>query len=115
MKKFSVTTHPPTGLPTGFSPAMLVEGATAHIRVIELHEALALVDENTKISASRISHEQLAHHTFPGASSTVARYAMLKPGTNALLLHCRGPPVPESDEFPAGGTVTSYLIEAEEY
>lgn len=100
---------------TAFSPAMFGEGATAHIRVIELDEALALVDENTKISASRISHEQLARHTFPGASSTVARYAMLKPGTNAILIHYRGPQVPESGEIPAGGTVTTYLIEAEEY
>lgn len=72
---------------TAFSPAMFGEGATVHIRVLDLDEALGMVDENTKISASRISHEQLARHTFPEASATVARYAMLKPGTNALLLH----------------------------
>jgi len=94
---------------------MFGEKATAHIRIVTAEEAASLVDENTRIVATRVSHERLARTQFPGASEETARYAMLKPGTNAIHLHYRGPQVPESGEMPIGGMVTHYLIETEEY
>ena len=100
---------------TTFSPAMFGEGATAPVKIITHDEAEALVDEHTKIVATRPSHERLARLQFPGASDETARYAMLKPQTNAVHLHYRGPQVPDSGEIPTGGMVTFYLIEAEEY
>lgn len=100
---------------TTFSPAMFGEGATVHIRPVTHEEAKTLVDSDTKISATRVSHDRLARKHFPNAHEEVARYAVLKPGTNAIHLHYRGPQVPDSGEMPAGSMVTLYLIESEEY
>jgi hypothetical protein len=100
---------------TTFSPAMFGTGATVHIRPIDLAEAQSLVDEDTKISATRVSHDRLARLNFPGAAEETTRYAQLKPGANAVHIHYRGPQVPDSGEIPVGGMVTFYLIEADEY
>lgn len=100
---------------TTFSPAMFGERATSHIRIITTEEARRLVDHDTKIVATRVSHERLAKSQFPNASEETARYAMLKPGTCAIHLHYRGPQVPDTGEMPAGAMVTFYLIETEEY
>lgn len=100
---------------TTFSPAMFGEGATCHIRAIAQDEARKLVNEETRIVATRVSHERLAKNQFPEASGETARYAMLKPGTNAIHLHYRGPQVPDTGEMPLSGMVTFYLVEATEY
>lgn len=100
---------------TTFSPAMFGEGATAHIRAIDKAEADRLIGSDTRISATRVSHERLARSQFPGAAEETARYALLKPGTCAIHLHYRGPQVPDTGEMPFGGMVTLYLIEVDEY
>jgi hypothetical protein len=100
---------------TTFSPAMFGEGATVHIRPITLEDAQKLVDEDTRISATRVSHDRLARLKFPNAHEETARYAQLKPGTSAIHLHYRGPQVPDSGQMPIGSSVSFYLIEAEEY
>lgn len=100
---------------TTFSPAMFGDGATVHIRAISLDEARSYTDDRTKIAATRISHERLARETFPGVASEVRRYAELKPGGSAILLHYRGPQVNEDGKIPVGGIITCYLIEIEEY
>lgn len=100
---------------TTFSPAMFGDGATAHIRILPTSDAKKLVDEKTKIVASRVSHELLARKEFPDAAEGVRRYATLAPGKSAILVHYRGPAVPESGEMPDRGLLTHYLIEVEEY
>jgi hypothetical protein len=100
---------------TTFSPAMFGMGATAHIKPITLDDARKLVDAETRISATRVSHDRLARLNFPGAHEETARYAQLKPGTSAIHMHYRGPQVPDTGEIPIGGMVTFYLVEAEEY
>lgn len=100
---------------TTFSPSMFGEGATCHIRAIAHDEASSLINDTTRIVATRTSHERLAKKQFPGASDEVARYATLSPSTNAIHIHYRGPPVPDSGELPLTGVVTFYLIEATEY
>jgi hypothetical protein len=100
---------------TTFSPAMFGTGATVHIKPITLEDARKLVDAETRISATRVSHDRLARLQFPGAHEETARYAVLKPGTTAIHLHYRGPQVPDSGEVPIGASVNFYLIEAEEY
>lgn len=100
---------------TTFSPAMFGEGASAHIRVIAFDEASSLVTTDTRVVATRPSHERLAKNQFPSALGETARYAQLKPGVNAIHLHYRGPQVPDSGELPVGSMVTFYLIETEAY
>ncbi len=100
---------------TTFSPAMFGERASAHVRMISHEEAKSLVSSGTRVVATRPSHERLARNQFPGVSEDTARYAVLKPGTNAIHLHYRGPQVPDSGELPLGGMTTFYLIETEEY
>jgi hypothetical protein len=100
---------------TTFSPAMFGEKATSHIRIIPTDEARALIDQDTKVVATRLSHERLARHQLPGAHPETHRYAMLKPGVNALSLHYRGPQIPDNGDIPLGAMVTFYLIEVEEY
>lgn len=100
---------------TAFSPAMFGERATAHIKAITMEEARALVDRSTKIMATRVTHERLARTQFPAADPDPARYASLRPGTTALHLLYRGPPIPDSGEVPPTGALTPYLIEVEEY
>lgn len=100
---------------TTFSPAMFGEAATAHIRIISKEEATDLVSDVTKIVATRTGHERLAKNEFPGASDETARYAMLKPGVNAVHIHYRGPQVPDDGTMPIDGMVTFSLIEATNY
>lgn len=100
---------------TTFSPAMFGTGATVHIKPITLDDARKLVDAETKISATRVSHERLARLQFPGVHEETARYAQLKPGTTAIHLHYRGPQVPDSGEMPIGASVNFYLVETDEY
>lgn len=100
---------------TTFSPAMFGEKASAHIRIVSKEEAEKLVGPSTPVVATRVSHERLAKSQFPNASSDTARYAGLKPGTDAIHIHYRGPQVPDTGELPLDGMVTFYLIEADEY
>lgn len=100
---------------TTFSPALFGERATVHIRTIALEDARRLVDENTKVVSTRVSHEKLAKTSFPNAGSDVQRYAQLPPGKSALLVSYRGPPVPDTGVVPAGGSITIFLIESDEY
>ncbi|MDP9412721.1 MAG: hypothetical protein M3Q08_01230 [Pseudomonadota bacterium] len=100
---------------TTFSPAMFGEGATAHIKIITPDVAKTLVGADTKIVATRVSHDRLARNQFPAAAPDTSRYAVLKPGTTAIHIHYRGPQVPESGELPVGGMITNYLIEVEDY
>jgi hypothetical protein len=57
----------------------------------------------------------LARKEFPDAAAGVRRYATLAPRKSAILVHYRGPAVPESGEMPDRGLLTHYLIEVEEY
>lgn len=100
---------------TTFSLAMFGEGATIHTRVITQEEADRLVDEHTKIIATRVSHERLARNQFGGLTNEVARFASMEPGANAIHISYRGPPVAEDGELPFGGSVILYLVETEEY
>ena len=100
---------------TTFSPAMFGTGATAHIRIIEAGEAQKLVGEETKIVATRVSHDRLARKQVPGTAAETARYAQLTPGTLAIHLHYRGPQIGDDGNLPLGGMVTFYLIEVEDY
>jgi hypothetical protein len=100
---------------TTFSPAMFGEKATSHIRIIDAEEAQSLVDENTKVVATRVSHDRLARTQLQGAAEETARYAMLKPGVTAIHLHYRGPQVGDDGRLPMGGMVTYYLVEVTEY
>ena len=100
---------------TTFSPAMFGEGAVAAIRMISTKEARGLVTDDTRIVATRVSHERLARSQFPAAGDETARYAQLKPGVNAIHLHYRGPQIPEDGEIPAGAMVTYYLCEVTEH
>lgn len=100
---------------TTFSPAMFGTGATVHIKAITLEEARELVDTETRISATRVSHDRLARVQFPDVHQETARYAQLRAGTTAIHMHYRGPQVPESGEVPLGGMVSFYLVQAEEY
>lgn len=100
---------------TTFSPAMFGEKASAHIRIISKDEAGGLVGPSTRVVATRVSHERLAKNQFPHAASETARYAMLKPGTNAIHMHYRGPQVADTGELPVGGMVTFYLVETDDY
>jgi hypothetical protein len=65
---------------TTFSPAMFGEKASAHIRIVPNEEARALIGKETRVVATRTSHERLAKSQFTGISEETARYAMLKPG-----------------------------------
>lgn len=100
---------------TAFSPAMFGTAATTHLKIIPIEEARELVDEHTKIMATRVTHERLAKGQFPKAGGDTTRYAQMTPGCNAIHLHYRGPMIPDSGELPVGGMVTCYLIETEEY
>ena len=100
---------------TAFSPAMIGTAATVHIKIIPIEEARKLVDSDTRILASRTTHERLAKSQFPGAGGELTRFAQLSPGTNAIHLHYRGPMIPDDGTLPIGGMVTCYLMEAEEY
>jgi hypothetical protein len=40
-------------------------GATVHIKPITLEEARKLVDAETRVSATRVSHDRLARIQFP--------------------------------------------------
>jgi hypothetical protein len=94
---------------------MFGEGATAHIKVINPEDATQRVGTATQVVATRVSHDRLARRQFPAAAEETARYAALKPGITAIHLHYRGPQVGEDGRLPAGGMVTLYLIEVEEY
>lgn len=100
---------------TAFSPVMFGARGTCHIQLMTVEEARRLVDADTKIMASRVTHERLARNQFPGVSPDVVRFAELKPGVNALHLHYRGPMIGDDGLLPPGGFVQCYLIEAEEY
>lgn len=100
---------------TAFSPAMFGHKATAHISIISLDEARALVDRNTRLMATRVTHEHLGRVLFPNISPEPTRYADLRPGVNALHLHYRGPPLSISGDLPQGAVVTPYLIEVEDF
>lgn len=100
---------------TNFSPAMVGEKASLHIRALQVHEAQALVDGNTKILATRIPHERLARGMFPNADPELARFVSLKDGVNALFLQYKGPQLGEDGKIPFGATVIPYLIEVENY
>jgi hypothetical protein len=100
---------------TTFSPAMFGTGATVHIRPVTLEEARKLVSADTRVSATRVSHDRLARIQFPDVHEETARYAQFKPGTTAIHMHYRGPQVPDTGEVPVGGMVSFYLVEAEEY
>ena len=100
---------------TTFSPALFGAKATCHIKLIDAAKAQSLVDEDTRIVATRVSHERLARTLFPNASRETSRYANLKPSTNAILLHYRGPQVPDSGEMSPDAVITYYLIETEQY
>lgn len=100
---------------TTFSPAMFGEAATAHIKIIHKDEATALIDERTKIVATRVSHDRLARNQLSGADPETARYATLNAGITAIHLHYRGPQIGDDGALPLNGMVTFYLIEVEEY
>ena len=100
---------------TAFSPAMFGERATAHLRTIPIEEARKLVDANTQIMSTRITHERLARNLFPHASSELTRFANLRDGVNALHIHYRGSRLDDTGRVPAGASVTIYLIETETY
>ena len=100
---------------TTFSPAMFGEGATAHIKIVDASEAQAMISKDTKVVATRVSHDRLARTQLPGAAEETARYAMLKAGITAIHLHYRGPQVGDDGRLPAGAMITYYLIEVDEY
>lgn len=99
---------------TAFSPAMFGAGMTVHIKPIPMEEAQSLISQQTRIMATRVSHERLARIQFREAGD-LTRYADLKPGMNAIHLHYRGGQISDSGEMPADAIVTPYLIETEPY
>ena len=74
-----------------------------------------MIDSNTKIVATRVSHDRLARNQLEGMAEETARYATLKDGASAIHLHYRGPQVGEDGRLPTGGMVTYYLVEVDEY
>lgn len=100
---------------TAFSPAMFGTSATAHIKVISREDAQRMISAQTKIVATRVTHDRLARQQLPGADEETARYANLRDGVVAISMHYRGPMVPDSGELPIGGNCTFYLIEVEAY
>lgn len=99
---------------TAMSPAMFGHASTVHIRLIPTNEARGYVDERTRIMATRPQHQALAQATFP-QTREVVRFVDLKPGTTAIQLHYRGPPLGMDGVMPDGAVVSCYLIEVEEY
>lgn len=100
---------------TMFSPAMFGEKATVHLKIIPQSEAQSLVGPNTRIVATRVTHDRLARAQLPGAHPETARYASLRDGMSAIHLHYRGPAIPDSGDLPVGGMCTFYLVEVDEY
>lgn len=100
---------------TMFSPAMVGDAASIHIRRLSLSQAQELITDTSQIVANRISHELLARKLFPNAHPEVGRFANLKPGVNVLHIHYRGAPLDDSGIIPPDSTITIYLIETEEY
>lgn len=98
---------------TAFSPAMFGEGATTHIQLIPLDEAQSLVDDRTIVMATKNSRLNLAKTVFPQATQ-MTRYVSLSPGEAAIIIHYRGPPLPNDGHLPAGAVISAYLIEVEE-
>lgn len=88
--------------------------STAHIRIVDQQEAARLVDKDTKIVATRTTHERLARSQMPQAVET-ARYAELRPGRSAIHLQYKGPPIADDGNLPLGGHITYFLIEVEDY
>jgi hypothetical protein len=66
---------------TTFSSAMFGTGAAAHIKPITLQEARKLGDAETRVSATRVSHDRLARIKFPNVHEDTARYAQFKSGS----------------------------------
>jgi hypothetical protein len=100
---------------TTFSPAMFGDRATTHIRLVDRDEAMRLASDRTQVVATRFTHERLAKLQFPHSSNVPTRYANMRPGVNAIAIHYRGAPLPDSGEVPPGSVVTFYLIEVEDY
>ena len=100
---------------TSFSPAMFGEGATANIKIVEAAEAHPLVDRNTKIVATRVSHDRLARNQLTCVVEKTARYATLKGGVTAAQVLYRGQQVGEDGRMPTGGMATYYLVEVDEH
>lgn len=100
---------------TTFSPAMFGDAASVHIKLIGEEEARRLVTEDTKIVATRGTHERLARIQFPHASQEFSRYASLRDGVNAIIIHYRGPPLSDSGDLPPSAVVSFYLVEVETY
>jgi len=104
---------------TTYSATMFGDMASVHQMKIEnLGLVQGLVGPNTQIVATRPSHENLARKFF-GSEIRSTRFADMAPAhdsfKSAILLHYRGAPISDDGLIPEGGTVTFYLIEAEEY
>lgn len=102
---------------TTYSATMFGPRASIHQREISLEEAKARLTDDTKIVATRQSHEMLARRLFGDLPTT--RFADLTPppteDRSAILIHYRGAPVGDDGVPPEEGTITLYLIEAETY
>lgn len=98
---------------TTFSPTMFGVKASIHMKIVTKTEAQKLVNEGTAIVSTRISHENMANNLFPCENKS--RFADMRPGRSAILLHYRGPPVDDDGAIPDGGEVTYYLVESEDY
>mgnify|MGYP007051662571 CR=1 FL=1 len=94
---------------------MFGEKATVHLKIISNEEAQELVDEHTRIMATRVTHERLARNQFSRVSRETVRHVQMEPGVTAIHMHYRGPPIPDNGKMPFGGLITCYLIEVGEY
>jgi len=98
---------------TTFSPTMFGEKASIYMRQVSKDEAKSKISDETRIIATRESHENMARNLF--GDRDTARYADMGPDKSAILIHYRGPPVGDDGHTPKGGTLTFYLIETEPY
>lgn len=99
---------------TVYSPGMLGESATTHCKSIPLAAAKSLITNQTKVLATKPFHEQMARKNFPFSGETI-RNVNLLPGSTAVHVLYKGPPLGPDGEIPEGGFLRAYLLEVDEY
>ena len=98
---------------TTFSPTMFGSAASVYIREVEADVAKKAMNGETPVVANRDSHRNMAANLFGNRPNV--RYADMQPGKSAIIIHYRGPAVPDDGTIPDEGSVSFYHIESEEY
>ena len=99
---------------TTFSVSMFGPKASIHLQELTLEAAKCLLGMNTKIVATRNTHEALAKRTF-GEAIEVVRFADMTPDHSAIVMHYRGAALKDDEAVPEGSTITYYLVESEDF